>query len=97
MAVTDLGSPHYPLHPLHGIHQPTEVTPARRPRSIRRTTSIDMTRDDGHLDPVYLSGRGRDLWTVADGSAVSAKWFRYIGHCSCCARRCFRSASRSRS
>ena len=70
MAVTDLGSPHYPLHPLHGIHQPTEVTPARRPRSIRRTTSIDMTRDDGHLDPVYLSGRGRDLWTAADGSAV---------------------------
>jgi hypothetical protein len=70
--VTDLGSPHYPLQPLHGMHQPTATTPARRARSIRRTTSIDMTRDDGCLDPVYLSGRGRDLWTAADGSAVES-------------------------
>jgi hypothetical protein len=68
MAVTDPGSPEFALHPLHGIHQPTQKSPARRPHSVRRTTSIDMTRDDGSLDPVYLSGTGRDLWTAADGS-----------------------------
>jgi hypothetical protein len=27
-----------------------------------------MTRDDGTLDPVLLTGLGRDLWTAADGS-----------------------------
>jgi hypothetical protein len=35
---------------------------------MRRTSSIDMTRDEGSLDPVYLHGRARDLWTAADGS-----------------------------
>jgi hypothetical protein len=69
MAVTDLGSPNFALHPLHGIHQPTAATPARRPSSVRRTTSIDMTRDADSLDPVFLTGRGRDLWTAPDGSA----------------------------
>jgi len=29
-----------------------------------------MTRDEGSLDPVYLSGRARDLWTAADGTAT---------------------------
>jgi len=70
MAVTDLGSPSFPMHPLHGIHEPTEATPARRAGSARRTTSIDMTRDTGSLDPVYLVGRGRDLLTAPDGSAT---------------------------
>lgn len=37
---------------------------------MRRTTSIDMTRDEGSLDPVYLLGRARDLWTAADGTAT---------------------------
>jgi hypothetical protein len=68
--MTDLGMPDFALHPLHGIHKPTTATPARRPRSMRRTTSIDMTRDDGSLDPVYLNGRGRDLWTADDGTAT---------------------------
>ena len=54
--VTDLGSPPFGLHPLHGVHEPTTGNPPRRPRSARRTTSIDMTRDDGSLDPVYLNG-----------------------------------------
>ncbi|MDT5134364.1 MAG: hypothetical protein QOE41_3675, partial [Mycobacterium sp.] len=70
MAVTDLSSPSFDLHPLHGIHEPITRTPARRPLSVRRTTSIDMTRDEGSLDPVYLSGRGRDLWTAIDGTAT---------------------------
>ena len=29
-----------------------------------------MTRDEGSLDPVYLNGRARDLWTAADGTAT---------------------------
>jgi hypothetical protein len=65
---TDLGTPGFALHPLHGMHEPTQHTPARRPRSVRRTTSIDMTRRDGSVDPVYLVGTGRDLWTAPDGS-----------------------------
>lgn len=68
--MTDLGSPDFALHPLHGVHEPTGTTPARRPRSVRRTTSIDMTRDEGSLDPVYLSGSGHDLWTADDGTAT---------------------------
>jgi len=69
MALTDLGSPGFPLHPLHGIHNPTTATPPRRPNSVRRTTSIDMTRPEGSLDPVYLTGTGRDLATTRDGEA----------------------------
>jgi Protein of unknown function (DUF2889) len=68
--VTDLGSPPFGLHPLHGVHEPTTRNPSRRPRSARRTTSIDMTRDEGSLDPVYLHGRARDLWTAADGTVT---------------------------
>jgi hypothetical protein len=67
MAV-DLGTPEFALHPLHGMHEPTQQTPARRPRSVRRTSSIDMTRRDGAPDPVYLRGSARELWTAADGS-----------------------------
>jgi Protein of unknown function (DUF2889) len=29
-----------------------------------------MTRDEGSVDPVYLDGRARDLWTAADGSVT---------------------------
>jgi len=68
--VTDLGSPPFGLHPLHGVHEPTTSNPVRRHRSARRTTSIDMTRDEGSLDPVYLNGRARDLWTASDGTAT---------------------------
>ena len=68
--MTDLGSPQFGLHPLHGVHEPTTGNPPRRPRSARRTTSIDMTRDEGSLDPVYLTGRARDLWTAADGTVT---------------------------
>ncbi|EKF21139.1 hypothetical protein C731_4842 [Mycolicibacterium hassiacum DSM 44199] len=54
------------IHPLHGVHAPTRETPPRRPGSVRRTSSIDMTRDPGSLDPVYLRGRARDLYTAPD-------------------------------
>ena len=68
--MTDLGFPPFGLHPLHGVHEPTTGNPERRPGSARRTTSIDMTRDDGSLDPVYLHGQARDLWTAADGTVT---------------------------
>jgi DUF2889 family protein len=68
--VTELGVPAFGLHPLHGVHEPTTRNPPRRPGSARRTSSIDMTRDEGSLDPVYLAGRARDLWTAADGEAT---------------------------
>jgi hypothetical protein len=73
---TDLGTPGFAPHPLHGVHEPTRDTPARRPRSVRRTSSIDMTRSDGSFDPVYLRGAARDLWTAADGSAHE---LRHVG------------------
>src|SRR6185312_2722846 len=70
MSGTDLGTPRFGLHPLHGIHEPTQEMPRRRPGSVRRTSSIDMTRDPGSLDPVYLSGRARDLRTARDGTTT---------------------------
>jgi hypothetical protein len=60
----------FELHPLHGVHDPTTETPSRKPNSVRRTSSIDMTRDEGSFDPVYLHGVGRDLFTGPDGTAT---------------------------
>ena len=68
--MTDLGVPSFELHPLHGVHEPTTGNPPRRPRSARRTTSIDIARDEGSLEPIYLNGRARDIWTDADGNAT---------------------------
>lgn len=45
-------------------------TPARRPSSVRRTTTHDSLRLDGLLGPVTVSARGRDLLTRADGTAA---------------------------
>ena len=78
--VTDLGSPPFGLHPLHGVHEPTTGNPLRRPGSARRTTSIDMTRDEGSLDPVYLHGQARDLWTAADGTVTELGSRDALGH-----------------
>ena len=66
--LTELGTPGFALHPLRGIHEPTRSTPARQPNSVRRTTSIDITRTPGAPDPVYLLGLGRDLVTAGDGT-----------------------------
>ncbi|MCV7186709.1 DUF2889 domain-containing protein [Mycolicibacterium thermoresistibile] len=68
--VKELGNPRFGLHPLHGIHEPTRATPHRVPNSVRRTSSIDMTRNPGSLDPVYLWGLARDLKTLRDGSTT---------------------------
>jgi hypothetical protein len=59
-----------PLHPRHGPHNPVTGTPPRRPRSVRRTTTHDSARPDGLLGDVVIDGRGRDLWTNADGHPV---------------------------
>src|SRR5947208_9901363 len=45
-------------------------TPARRPRSARRTSSIDMVWPGGFGTPLHLVGRARDLVTTAAGDAV---------------------------
>ncbi|EUA23093.1 hypothetical protein I553_5084 [Mycobacterium xenopi 4042] len=82
MATSHSGSPAFKLHPLHGVHKPTTHTPARRPGSVRRTTSIDITRDEGALDPVYLTGHGRDLLTARNGCTrvlVQARFDATIG------------------
>ncbi len=43
--------------------------PARRPGSIRRTTSIDSHWPDGYGQPWVMTGRARDLLTPGDGTA----------------------------
>jgi len=58
-----------PLHPRHGVHEPTRSTPPRAPGSIRRTSTIEMLRPDGLFADVVLVGRARDLATAEDGEA----------------------------
>lgn len=68
-------SPARQLHPRHGTHQPTRGTPARRPSSARRTSTVDMLRPDGLVGPdgrvgdVVVDARARDLRTGPDGEA----------------------------
>jgi hypothetical protein len=59
-----------PLHPRHGIHDPTRATPPRARGSIRRTSTIDMLRPDGLFGAVVLVGRARDLATSEAGEAT---------------------------
>jgi len=47
---------------------PAIPTPARRPGSVRRTSTIDAIWPDGAGTPMHLIGRSRDLLTPADGS-----------------------------
>lgn len=53
-----------------GLHDPTEVTPARLPASVRRTTAVSIVRPDGPDGPLRLDGNGRDLGTRNDDSTV---------------------------
>ncbi|WP_024795202.1 DUF2889 domain-containing protein [Tomitella biformata] len=55
------------LAPTPGIQEPAPDTPNRRPRSIRRTTSVDILRPAGPTGVLELVGSGRDLSTSADG------------------------------
>jgi hypothetical protein len=59
-----------PVHPRHGVHDPTRSTPPRASGSIRRTSTIDMLRPDGLFGPVVLVGRARDLATPETGEAA---------------------------
>ncbi len=62
------GNPTFPpLHPRHGIHDPTSSTPARAPHSLRRTSTIDMLRPGTPEGELTLRGRARDLRTDGDG------------------------------
>lgn len=56
------------LHPRHGVHAPRSGLPARRPGTIRRTSTIDAHRPDGMLGDLVQSGRARDLRTHPDGT-----------------------------
>jgi Protein of unknown function (DUF2889) len=58
-----------PLDSRHGTHEPTTTTPARRPKSVRRTTTTDATYPEGPGGPLHLDGRGRDVVTPRDASA----------------------------
>ncbi|MDO9485256.1 MAG: DUF2889 domain-containing protein [Actinomycetota bacterium] len=47
---------------------PAIPTPARRPGSVRRTSTIDAVWPGGAGTPMHLMGRSRDLLTPLDGS-----------------------------
>ena len=49
--------------PLHGTRAPTPLTPRHRPRSVRRTTTVDVEYPEGLDGPLILTGRGCNLCT----------------------------------
>jgi hypothetical protein len=49
---------------------PQGTAPLRRPGSVRRTSSIDMTWPEGRTGSMHMLARGRDLLTPADGGAA---------------------------
>jgi hypothetical protein len=51
-----------------GPHDAVTATPARVPRSMRRTTSLDMTRPRGLHGPIVVDVRGQDIHTDAQGN-----------------------------
>lgn len=60
--------------PSRGPRRPRPGTPARRPGSLRRTTTHTSLRPDGLLGDVHLTAAGRDLWTGPAGrSEVRAR------------------------
>lgn len=52
---------------LPGPHHAVPATPPRASGSVRRTTSIDVTRPDGLLGRIVADVRGQDVRTGADG------------------------------
>jgi hypothetical protein len=59
------------IDPRHGTAAPTSRSPARRPHSIRRTTTVDSTRPNGVGGELLQLSRGRDLYTCPDGTGVT--------------------------
>jgi hypothetical protein len=60
MIATDLPpAPRNPLGP----------APLRRPDSVRRTSSLDVTWPQGYGQPAHFQGRARDIYTPAGGGA----------------------------
>jgi hypothetical protein len=59
------------IDPRHGTAAPTAGSPARRPNSIRRTTTVDSTRPNGVGGELLQLSRGRDLYTRPDGTGVT--------------------------
>ncbi len=51
----------------NGLPGPTSGTPPLRPGSVRRTTSMDLSRPDGPDGPIRVSGRARTVGVDADG------------------------------
>ena len=51
----------------NGLPGPQPGTPPRRPASVRRTTSLDLTLPEGPEGPLAVGGRARDLVTDPDG------------------------------
>ena len=51
------------------VRGPLNATPPRRPGSVRRTSTIDMTWPGGRGSQLRLLGRARDLLTPADGAS----------------------------
>ncbi|HLN18416.1 MAG TPA: DUF2889 domain-containing protein [Acidimicrobiales bacterium] len=58
------------LPELAGPHDPTTTTPPRLPGSVRRTSSIDISRPFGILGDLVVEARARDLLTRADATPV---------------------------
>ncbi len=56
-------------HAHNGLPGPKPGSPARVPGSVRRTTSLDVTRPQGPDGPIHVWGRARDLLTGVDGQA----------------------------
>lgn len=59
---------------------PADASPPRRPGSVRRTTTIDMTWPGGMGTDLLLQGRGRDLRTGSEQVAeeVAAEQMRVV-------------------
>src|SRR5579862_38084 len=55
-----------------GPRDPATSTPPRRVGSIRRTSTIDMSRPDGWAGDLLLVGRARDLVTTGSAAHVVA-------------------------
>ena len=51
------------------LPDPAGHSPLRRPGSVRRTSTIDMTWPDGRAAGLHLVGRARDILTPAAGGA----------------------------